>query len=119
MDGHPELGTIKKVATKAQVGFGTVRRAKNGDGNTTVQNLDAIAKAFKKRPEDLLTLDHSPSSNVASFQACEPDIAPYVSPETTELLALVNGMDSKGINLLLVMARALAVEHPNGNRAAG
>lgn len=31
-----------------------MQRAKNGDGNLTVQNLALIAAAFKRRPEQLL-----------------------------------------------------------------
>lgn len=43
MSQHPDLNTIKKVSVRSGVGFGTVQRAKNGDGNITVRNLEAIA----------------------------------------------------------------------------
>lgn len=48
------LNTLKSLSKASGVGFGTVRRAKNGDGNITVQNLASIARAFKRRPIDLL-----------------------------------------------------------------
>lgn len=54
MDGHKTLDTLKKLSAKSGVGFGTVRRAKSGDGNTTIQNLAAIAEAFKRPVTDLL-----------------------------------------------------------------
>lgn len=54
MEASPHLKTIKALAKASQVGFGTVRRAKNGDGNITVQNLEAIARAFRRRAIDLL-----------------------------------------------------------------
>ncbi len=54
MASYPERETLAKVAKAAKVGFGTVQRARNGDGNLTVQNLALIAAAFHRRPEDLL-----------------------------------------------------------------
>lgn len=54
MAAYPERETLAKVAKAAKVGFGTVQRARNGDGNLTVQNLALIAAAFHRRPGDLL-----------------------------------------------------------------
>lgn len=56
MASHPDLDTLQKLSKSSHIGFGTIRRAKNGDGNITVQNLDAIARAFKRQAVDLLTL---------------------------------------------------------------
>lgn len=47
--------TIKDVAKKTGVGFGTIQRAINCEGNLTVKNLDAIAKAFRRTAADLIT----------------------------------------------------------------
>lgn len=54
MERHPDRDTLEKVAAAAGVGFGTVRRAKNGDGNLTVQKLELIARAFRRTARDLL-----------------------------------------------------------------
>lgn len=54
MASSPDRDTLVKVAKAAKVGFGTVQRAKNGDGNLTVQNLALIAAAFHRKPGDLL-----------------------------------------------------------------
>jgi transcriptional regulator with XRE-family HTH domain len=54
MESYPGRETLEKVAHVSGVGFSTVRRAKNGDGNLTVQNLDLIAKAFRRSAKDLL-----------------------------------------------------------------
>jgi transcriptional regulator with XRE-family HTH domain len=54
MNARPDLDTFKKLSKASGVGFGTVQRAKNGDGNITVQNLEAIAHAFKRKAIDLL-----------------------------------------------------------------
>jgi transcriptional regulator with XRE-family HTH domain len=62
MSGNANLDTLKKIAAKSGVGFGTVQRAKNGDGNTTIQNLELIAKAFRRRAIDLLAESDEPYS---------------------------------------------------------
>lgn len=51
---NPGLDTFKKIAAASGVGFGAVQRAKNGDGNITVEKLSAIASAFKRHPAELL-----------------------------------------------------------------
>jgi transcriptional regulator with XRE-family HTH domain len=56
MEHSADLNTLKKLASRSGVGFGTVQRVKNGNGNPTVKNLTDIAKAFGRRPEDLLIL---------------------------------------------------------------
>jgi len=43
MTSNSSLNTIKKVQAKSAVGFGTIRRAKNGSGNITV-DLPAATK---------------------------------------------------------------------------
>ena len=96
MQANPALDTLQKLENRSGVGFGTVRRAKNGDANLTVAKLAAIAAAFGRTPADLVTprsetgrdTDHgtitppvalSPSSNstVAAFAA--ESRAPYNS----------------------------------------
>lgn len=54
MESHPGRDTLQKVAKASGVGFGTVQRARNGDGNLTVANLDRIAAAFHRTARDLL-----------------------------------------------------------------
>lgn len=50
----PERETLAKVATASKVGVGTMQRAKSGDGNITVQNLELIAHTFRRTARDLL-----------------------------------------------------------------
>lgn len=57
MEATPALDTFKKLSVRSGVGFGTVRRAKNGDGNITVEKLAAIAQAFGRQPAELLVPD--------------------------------------------------------------
>ncbi|MBS4097338.1 MAG: helix-turn-helix transcriptional regulator [Sulfuricella sp.] len=85
MSGSASLGTIKALSKASGVGFGTVRRARNADGNITVQNLEAIARAFKRHAIDLLN-DPSTTYPISATTtndipaACEP------SPDESELL---------------------------------
>lgn len=57
------LATIKALSRASGVGFGTVQRAKNGDANITVQNLEAIARAFRRHAIDLLAEPDAGYSN--------------------------------------------------------
>lgn len=65
----PALDTFKKLSAKSGVGFGTVQRAKNGDGNITVEKLTAIAAAFGRTPAELLTPKSSGNSKPAPLEA--------------------------------------------------
>lgn len=50
----PALDTLQKLEAKSGVGFGTIRRARKGEGNVTIENLAKIAAAFGRPPADLL-----------------------------------------------------------------
>lgn len=54
MAATPGLDTLQKLEAKSGAGFGTVRRAKKGEGNITVEKLAMIAAAFGRDPADLL-----------------------------------------------------------------
>lgn len=110
MASTTNLTTIKKVATRAGVGFGTVRRARNGDGNITVKNLDDIARAFKRRPEDLLRADqpYPLSDKVIDMGVREASVAPLI----TELLVVAELINDRGVAELIGRAKELAAQHP-------
>jgi transcriptional regulator with XRE-family HTH domain len=110
MAATPALDTLKKVSSKSGVGFGTVRRARNGDGNTTIQNLSAIARALKRRPEDLLvSSDYSTDDKVTRLAAREPSPR---SPLIDELIALAERMNERGQAQLIERAEVLAQQFP-------
>lgn len=54
MRATPHLDTIEKLANRAQIGFGTVQRIKNGDGNPTITSLNDVARAFGKNVGEML-----------------------------------------------------------------
>lgn len=48
------LETLKSLAKRSGVSFSTVQRASRGEINITVENLEALARAYRKTPCDLL-----------------------------------------------------------------
>jgi transcriptional regulator with XRE-family HTH domain len=79
MASYPGRETLAKVAKAAHVGFGTVQRARNGDGNLTVQNLDLIARAFRRTAKDLL------ADPVDEYELAAP-VTVLTSQEVREIL---------------------------------
>lgn len=116
MAQHPNMDTIKKVSTKSRVGFGTVQRMKNGDGNPTITNLCDIARAFGRRIEDLLAAPPS-EGNVVALAAKEPAPPAYSSTEK-ELFELADAINEKGLQQLIGMAKVLAVQFPRHKKSA-
>lgn len=102
MDASANLGTIKALSKASGVGFGTVRRAKNGDGNITVQNLEAIARAFKRKAIDLLRAPGVEYSTVTLLVAQEP------LPDECELLRGYHAASPEVREVMLDVARRAA-----------
>lgn len=104
MTAHPFLDTSMKVAKRSGVGFGTVQRAKNGLGNLTVVNLEAIARAFGKPASQLVTPKEAKQATVIPL------------PERTdaalaELLRLAETLDDVSKGILIERASILAEAH--------
>jgi len=93
MDGNPNLDTIKKVAVRSGVGFGTVQRTKNGDGNPTIKNLADIAAAFGKSIEALLA--DPARQQGATHEAAQPIAAYQVRDALQAELAEINQYEAE------------------------
>jgi transcriptional regulator with XRE-family HTH domain len=127
MAARPDLNTIKKLSSRSGVGFGTVRRLKNGDGNVTIKNLELIAKAFAKRPDDLLTLPAGQTPAPPTLEnkiidlpttLTETDPLPY---RLGMLIDAARNLRDEGQLILLGRAQELALLYPREtkrNRAA-
>lgn len=83
MNASANLGTLKALSKASGVGFGTIQRARNGDGNITVQNLEAIARAFKRTAIDLLA---APDTEYSSAPPVSPLVAQEPPPDEREIL---------------------------------
>jgi transcriptional regulator with XRE-family HTH domain len=109
----PNLDTLKKVALRSGIGFGTVQRTRNGDGNITVQNLVAIAQAFGRPVEGLLRLPDG-ITHLAHHEA-----KPHSSAIVDEIMDLVERMDDDGRWLIKGQALLLLSHHAKEkNRAS-
>ena len=118
MDKSPTLDTIKKVAARSGAGFGTVQRAKNGDGNTTIQKLELIARAFGRPTEDLIRpAAYAKAGNISALSTQEP--AP-VPPLIAELVSIAERISDRGQAELIGRAKEVALLHPRAkpNRRA-
>lgn len=110
MAASPNLDTLKKVAARAGVGFGTVQRARNGDGNTTIKNLTAIARAFGRSIEDLLRApEYDAGGGITVLPAREP---PPLSPLLADLLAVAQLLNERGQCELIGRAKEMVITHP-------
>jgi transcriptional regulator with XRE-family HTH domain len=107
------LDTLKKLAARSGVGFGTVQRTRNGDGNITVQNLVAIAQAFGRPVEDLLRLP----DGVADLSRHER--RSHSNALTDEIMDLIERLDDDGRWLIKGQALLLLSHHAKEkNRAS-
>ena len=101
----PDRDTLMKVSKAAGLGFGTVRRAKNGDANITVQNLELLAHAFRRTARDLL-VDSTTAYTTRSPQppAVLRQVA-YSQPEESELLHGYRDASPEVREIMLDLAR--------------
>ena len=84
MEANPNLNTLQKLSKASHVGFGTIQRAKNGDGSITVQNLHAIGRAFKRQAIDLLQL---PATEILTEATTPNSITMALNGDEQNLLA--------------------------------
>ncbi len=88
MESNPSLETIKKVAARSGVGFGTVQRIKNGEGNPTRKSLEGVAKAFGRTAEDLLRRDGVASLGGVDASGSGGAVTAEVDPVLVDLATL-------------------------------
>ncbi len=101
--------TLMQVSKAAGVGFGTVRRAKNADGNLTVQNLEMIAAAFRRKAVDLLAEPEEssvdPAATTASGLVVHERRAEYMTDDERLLIEAFRIADEGARRALLLLAR--------------
>lgn len=108
------LDTLMRVAARASVGYGTVRRARNGDGNVTAEHLQAIAEAFGRDIVDLLSLpeDHG--------RIAEPVKDYCVTPDEDEQILVKGFRDAdQSVKITLLHIASTATELKRKTRRLG
>jgi hypothetical protein len=114
MAAHPERDTLAKVSKASKVGFGTVQRARNGDGNLTVHNLALIAASFHRKPQDFLVepLDsYPPVVPISPTRVSEPPV------DERELLQGYRDASDEVREILLELARKATKKKDFGPRS--
>lgn len=106
MESNPSLDTIKKVAIRSQVGFGTVQRAKNGDGNPTIVNLQDIANAFGKPVEALLAEQEGSRVQQTSATYMVEAITPERLQEEVVKMLAAKDIDDQNVWVATIIAAA-------------
>lgn len=109
MSQSQTLDTVKKVSARSGVGFGTVRRAKNGDGNITVDNLSAIAKAFGVDISYMVSTA-IPTDLSDSIIKIKPKSARHKRIETIQ--GLMDEINETGLAVILDKCRDVLKEYP-------
>ena len=109
MTNSQTLDTVKKVSARSGVGFGTVRRAKNGDGNITVENLSAIARAFGVDISYMVT-DEKSENLMPPIIQMKPRSARNKRVETIH--ALMDKTNETGLAVILDKCREVSKEYP-------
>lgn len=107
-----DLNTLKKLAARSGVGFGTVRRMKNGDGNPTIKNITDVAKAFGKKPEDLLLAATAGDAASAAERCLAEPPTPTYTALMIELTKVAETIDDRGMHILIDKAEEIAARHP-------
>lgn len=109
MTNSQTLDTVKKVSARSGVGFGTVRRAKNGDGNITVENLSAIARAFGVDISYMVT-DEKSENLMPPIIQMKTRSARTKRVETIH--ALMDETNETGLAVILDKCREVSKEYP-------
>lgn len=120
MAESPDLRTFKAVAARSGVGFGTVQRAKNGSGNVTIENLDLIARAFRRSVTELLqdepapgALSHYPAASAPiPLHTHETAIKGGMEEEIRKINELLRQMNEFGRVVMLEKAKEVVREYP-------
>ena len=101
--------TLMQVAKASGVGFGTVQRARNGEGNLTVQNLEMLAAAFRRQAVDLLADPEDDIGPSAAGSACGMGVherrSEYMMDDERMLLAAFRIADEGARRALMLLAR--------------
>lgn len=101
--------TLMLVSKASGVGFGTVQRARNGEGNLTVQNLEMIAAAFRRQAVDLLSEPQESrvdqAATTASGLVVHERRAEYMTDDERLLIEAFRIADEGSRRALLLLAR--------------
>jgi len=110
------------------VGFGTVQRIKNGEGNITAKNMALIARAFNRHPAELMiarpaeekpelthyrqTIDGTATRVETNEKAPTALIIPYKNPLHEEVLSICKGINDNALREVIGYLKRVAEQSP-------
>jgi len=112
MDASEHLKTQAALARAARVGQSYVSRILRGEGNPTVSILESIARAFKRKPIDLLA---APGAGYSTAPPINLPVAQEPPLDERELLQGYRAASPEVQKIMLVAVRA-ATKKPNSSR---
>lgn len=119
MNKHPRLKTDASVATASGVGKTTIQRIKKGAGNPTLKNISDVARAFGRRPEDLmLAATGDNKADLLTPDFCGEPPAPTYTSLMIELTKIAETIDDRGMHILIDRAEEIAARHPRQKKEA-
>ena len=102
MDTSRNLKTQEALARVSKVGQSHISRILRGEANPTVSILESIARAFKRKPIDLLTAPDP------EYSAAPPSVSPTAQeppPDECELLQGYRAASPEVREIMLAAAR--------------
>ncbi|MDO9596715.1 MAG: helix-turn-helix transcriptional regulator [Azoarcus sp.] len=86
MAASPSLDTIKKLAARSGVSYGTIQRARNAEANLTLDNLEGLSAAFGRTVAELIAeaIEFSPENSQRILQAPPAQPATYAAQPRRE-----------------------------------
>jgi len=112
MEASRNLKTQEAVARTSKVGQSHISRILRGEANPTVSILESIARAFKRKPIDLLTAH---GAEYSAVHPIDPHVAQEPPPDERELLQGYRAASPEVREIMLVAARS-ATKKPNSSR---
>lgn len=115
MAEKPSLDTIKKLSIKSEVGFGTIQRALNCEGNLTVKNLELIAAAFRRTATELITdtdADGRRPCLTAGENVVQYPAQPPLNESLRALIEQADNLSDEGRWQLVGQAKLMANSYP-------
>ena len=112
MDASRNLKTQEAVARASRVGQSHISRILRGEANPTVVILESIARAFKRKPIDLLT---APGTEFPAAPPGASFTAQELPPDESELLQGFRAASPEAREIMLVAARG-AAKKPRSSR---
>jgi transcriptional regulator with XRE-family HTH domain len=115
------MTTVVEVARRSGVPRESVRRAYNGEGNSTIKTIDGIATAFGKTAADLVSVSSDQSSPHGVQDASNGQVY-FVGRRETRMQtinAILERTDDDGLIAAIERLEDIAIKYPRARPQKG